>query len=279
MRRLKFLLTCLVIVILLGIFATQIAPHDPTQIAIGRKLEGISRDYWLGTDYLGRCLLSRLLFGIRTSVFYSMIITVFSLAVGVTVGIVAGYSKGWLDNLLMRLVDLVLSFPSHMMTFAIIGMLGVGGGNLILASVLVRWAWYARMIRTSVVRYRKTLYVQFAQISGRSPGYIIRRHIVPDIFNEIAIYASMDVGMTLLTISGFSFLGLGVQALHAEWGMMLNEAKNNLATNPLQMLPSGLAIVLMVILMNSLGDAINHTRRNRRHQVEHTVIDREQFKR
>lgn len=156
----------------------------------------------------------------------------------------------------MRLCDVMLSFPAEVMILAVVGILGPGLFNIILANVLAKWAWYTRMIRSSVLQYANEPSVQFAKVSGGAPFYILRKHLFPRISGEIAVFATLDAGWVILNISALSFLGLGVSAPTPEWGMMLNEAKNVMVTHPAHMLVPGLAILFVVMALNFLGDSL-----------------------
>ncbi len=257
LKRDKFAMLCLaiiVIVVLAGIFAPWLAPHDPIQTSIRNKYQGMSWNYPLGTDNLGRCILSRLLFGIRTTVFYSLLAMLLTLFLGTVIGMIAGVSRGKVDEFLMRMCDVMLSFPGEVMILAVVGILGPGIGNILFAVVIVKWAWYARMIRGAVIQYTHQNYVRYAQVIGAPPLHILRKHIFPMTLSEIIILATADIGSVILMVSALSFLGLGVQAPTPEWGVMLSEAKNVMVLHPELMLPSGIAIICVVAAFNGLGD-------------------------
>ncbi|USY50716.1 ABC transporter permease subunit [Bacillus altitudinis] len=246
----------LALVTLAGLFAPVLAPHDPTDTNILQKYAGVSLTYPLGTDQLGRCVLSRLLYGIRTTMLAAVLTMCITMFIGTILGIVAGFFRGKVDGALMRICDVMLSFPAEVMILAVVGIMGPGLFNIILANVLAKWAWYTRMIRSSVLQYTNEPSVQFAKVSGGSPFYILRKHLFPRISGEIAVFATLDAGWVILNISALSFLGLGVSAPTPEWGMMLNEAKNVMVTHPAHMLPPGLAILFVVMALNFLGDSL-----------------------
>lgn len=215
-----------------------------------------SADYWLGTDQLGRCVFSRMLYGIQPTLFLSILTMIGTIGLGLILGVMAGYFRGWVDEVIMRTVDVMLSFPSQIMILAVVALLGVDIQNVIIASILVKWAWYARMIRTAVVKYTHMNYVLFSRAIGSGDRFIMTRHMLPAIAAELAVLASLDTGWAILNISTLSFLGLGVQAPTPEWGAMLNEAKNVMVSNPEQMLVPGIAVVLLVGAFNLLGDSL-----------------------
>lgn len=257
LRRDGFAQICLAIVILVmaaGILAPWLAPHDPIETAIRMKYQGSSFSYPLGTDNLGRCILSRLLFGIRTTVFYALLAMFLTLSLGCLIGMIAGIFGGKIDEFFMRLCDVMLSFPGEVMILALVGVLGPGIENILLAVVLVKWSWYARMVRGTVIQYTHRNYVRYAQVIGASPRHILKKHIIPMTMAEIIILATSDIGSVILMISALSFLGLGVQPPTPEWGNMLSEAKNVMILHPELMLPAGLSIIIVVAAFNGLGD-------------------------
>ncbi|MCB5309767.1 nickel/cobalt ABC transporter permease [Yersinia massiliensis] len=247
-------LTLLVLILFAGIFAPWLAPQDPTLTAIRHKYQPMSLNHLLGTDNLGRDVLSRLLYGIRTTVFLSLFAMLVTILFGTVVGLIAGYFRGRIDEWLMRLCDMMLSFPSEVMIFAIVGMLGPGINNIILAIVVIKWAWYARMIRGVVVQYSDKNYIRYAKVIACSDRHIMLKHLLPVTAAEIIVLATTDMGSVILTISALSFLGLGVQPPTPEWGVMLNEAKNVMFSHPTLMLPAGIAVVTVVAAFNFIGD-------------------------
>lgn len=241
---------------LAGIFAPFTAPHDPYENNIRLKFSPYSLEYPLGTDHLGRCILSRLIWGIRPTLFLSLVTMAGTIGLGTLLGLVSGYYRGIVDEIVMRIVDVMLSFPSQIMVFAVVALMGVDVRNVVLANIFIKWAWYARMIRTNVMKYRDKNYITFSRCAGNSELFILSRHMLPSIASEMTALASLDIGWAILNISTLSFLGLGVQAPIPEWGAMLNEAKNVMTSNPVQMIAPGLAIVVLVSAFNLLGDAL-----------------------
>lgn len=241
---------------IIGIFAPFFAPHDPYKINILDKYAPYSLEYPLGTDNLGRCILSRMIYGIRPTLFLSLLTMIGTISIGTVMGLLAGYFTGIIDEIIMRMVDVMLSFPSQIMVFAVVALLGVDVRNVILANVFIKWAWYARMIRTNVMKYKDTNYVLYSRCIANKESFILFRHLLPSISSEMAVLATLDIGWAILNISTLSFLGLGVQAPTPEWGAMLSEAKNVLTTNPNQMIAPGVAIVILVAAFNFLGDAL-----------------------
>ncbi|MDD3570844.1 MAG: ABC transporter permease subunit [Lachnospiraceae bacterium] len=228
---------------IVGIFAPLFASHDPYEIDVMNKFAVISLEYPLGTDNLGRCILSRMIYGIRPTLFLSLMTMIGTISIGMVMGLLAGYFRGVVDEIIMRIIDVMLSFPSQIMIFAIVALLGVDVRNVIIANVIIKWAWYARMVRTNVMKYRSKNFILFSRCIGNRESFILFRHLLPSISWEMAVLATLDIGWAILDISTFSFLGLGVQAPTPEWGAMLNEAKNVMTTNPVQMIAPGVAIV------------------------------------
>ena len=249
--------------ILLGIFAPWIAPHDPIATNLALKFAPWGGAFPLGSDHLGRCIASRLLFGIRTTLFLALFAMSMTLILGVILGILAGFFRK-AEEPILRGCDVMLSFPSELMILAIVGMLGAGMGNLILANVIAKVAWYTRMIYSFVLVHREQNYIAFAKATGVAPLRILKTHILPSIFDDIVMLATLDAGWVIMSISALSFLGLGVQAPTPEWGMMLSEAKNVMSVYPLQMLPAGMAILVVVLAFNFLGDSIRDARDDRK---------------
>lgn len=246
----------LTLVVLAGIFAPLAAPHAPDAINIKEKLSGPSLTYPFGTDRLGRCMLSRLIYGIRNTVFLAALAMSITIMLGALLGIISGFMRGVFDEIIMRVCDVMMSFPSEVMILAIVGMMGPSLKNVIIANILAKWPWYTRMIRGIVLQYRSKHYIQFAKVCGRRNIDIIIEHLLPGIAGELCVLATLDGGAVILTISALSFLGLGAQPPTAEWGVMLNEAKAVLTTHSALMIAPGFAIMLVVASCNFIGDSL-----------------------
>ena len=252
-----FALCCLLMissVILAGVFAPWLSPYDPDATKIHLKFGVIDATHWLGTDHLGRDIFSRLLWGIRTSVFYALFAMSVTLFIGILLGLLAGLMGGKIEESIMQTCDIMLSFPGEVMILALVGFFGPGGSNMIIAMIIVKWAWYARMTRSIVQQYTHKNYVLYAQIIGASHWHILIRHLLPVAGAELLILSTADVGSVILLMSALSFLGLGVQPPTAEWGVMLADAKNAMLTHPEQMLPPGIAIITVSVAFDGLGD-------------------------
>ena len=255
-RTITSCLAVLLIVALAGVLAPLIAPNDPNRADVINAMVSSSWTYPLGTDNLGRCILSRLLFGIRTTLFYSALTMCVTVVFGTLVGVLSGYIGGRVDGFIMRACDVVLALPMEVVVLAIVGILGPGLTNIVVANFVAKLPWYARMIRGATIKFRQQHYLQYSQTIGTSRLYIIRKHLLPSIASEISILGTLDLGWIILSISALSFLGLGVQPPTAEWGVMLSEAREVLFTNPEQLIYPGVAIMIVVATCNLMGDSI-----------------------
>ncbi|EGQ1786286.1 peptide ABC transporter permease [Staphylococcus pseudintermedius] len=252
----KWALAIIAVYILLGVFAPIVTPYDPNTVNIDDKFAGMSFAHWLGTDHLGRDILTRLIFAIRSSFLLILFALACSVLIGTLLGFISGYFGRWVDALVMRICDVMLSFPTYVMTLALIGVLGIGLKSIIVALIITRWAWFCRIIRTSVMQYRNSDDVKFARTIGLSHARIIMTHILPRTLADIAIISTSSMVSMILQISGFSFLGLGVKAPTAEWGMMMNEARKVMFSHPELMFAPGIAIIVIVLAVNFLSDAL-----------------------
>lgn len=251
---------------LVAIAAPLTAPADPGAVDGARRLLPPSSDAWLGTDNLGRDILSRLIWGARLSLGTAALATVLILTIGVGAGLIVGYYGGLVDDLLMRVVDVILAFPALILALAIVGILGPGIGSVMIAVVSVAWADYARVMRGLVLAARERQYVEAARAVGARDARILVRHLLPNVFAPIVVLASLEMGGLILTVSALSFLGLGAQPPTPEWGAMLNDGRPFIFAAPQLMLYPGIAISLVVVGFNLLGDGLRdvldpHTRR------------------
>lgn len=249
-------LVIIVIVVLVGILAPYLMPNDPVRVILDQRLAPQSHDYPLGTDHLGRCLLSRLIYGTRVSLSTAALALITIILISIPVGTVAGYLGGWVDNLLMRLADVLLAFPSLILALVIAGMLGPGLMNVMLAVASVGWVGYARVIRSMVLSVKEKEFVLAARACGTPEFGIITRHILPNVLSPVIVLITLDMGKLILSISGLSFLGLGAQPPTPEWGSMLNDGRSYMQVAPQLMIYPGLAIMIVVLAFNILGDGL-----------------------
>lgn len=239
-----------------AIFAPWLMPNDPHEPNLLMKLQGFSSEYPLGTDHLGRCVLSRLIEGTRVSLFIATIVLVTTLIISLVVGIVAGYVGGIVDSFLMRICDVLLSIPDFIFALVIVGALGAGMKNLVFALIIVMWVNFARIIRNVVVGIKHSKYVVYARVSGVPTHLILWRHIIPFVFPQMFLLKLIGLGSTIILISELSFLGLGIMPPTAEWGMMISESKTYIMTNPELMVIPGIMISMTVLVVNAFGDSL-----------------------
>ncbi len=248
----------IIVVVLLGlaILAPLIAPHNPAAQYSAERLAAPSLNFPLGTDHLGRCLLSRLLYGARLSLASAGLASLLILAIGISVGALAGYAGGWVDTVIMRIVDIILAFPLLVLALAITGMIGIGMTSVLIGIVSVWWASYARIVRGLVLSLRERPFIEAARAVGVRPVRIITRHVLPNVIASVIVLATLEIGGLILAISGLNFLGLGVQPPTPEWGAMLNDGRPFLRSAPQLMIYPGLIISLCVLGFNLLGDGL-----------------------
>ena len=246
---------------LLAIFADFIAPHDPQVGMLGERFRppawqvGGSTAHLLGTDHVGRDVLSRLIFGARISMTVGFTAVIFAGVLGTTLGILAGYLGGWVDQIIMRVTDAWLALPA--LTFAIFlaAIVGPSASNIVIIMALVYWTRYARVVRGEVLSLKERDYVRLAIVAGCSRRTIMKRHILPNVVNSAVVLATLMLGVVIVTEAALSFLGVGVPPPQPAWGLMLADGKKGLMAGYwwLTVLP-GLCIMLMVLSANLLGD-------------------------
>jgi peptide/nickel transport system permease protein len=239
-----------------AILAPVIAPYPPDEGDLMKRLSPPSREHWLGTDPLGADLLSRVIYGARISLFIQIMAVAIALVLGTLLGLVGGYYGGWLDNLIMRLMDILLAFPGIFLAIAIIAVLGTGLTNLMLAAGIYSIPQFARIVRGSVLSLKEKEFIEAARAVGEKNSSILFRYLLPNSMAPIIIQTSLRMATVLLTASGLSFLGLGVQPPTAEWGAMLSNARAYIVTAPHAAIVPGLAIMLVVMGFNLFGDGL-----------------------
>ncbi|ATW27625.1 nickel ABC transporter permease subunit NikC [Candidatus Formimonas warabiya] len=250
-------LAIIIIFVCAGIFAPVVAPHDPYAVDLTQKLLKPCGEFPLGTDQLGRCILSRLIYGVRTSLVTAMIATALILALGVPLGMIAGYVGGWLDNFIMRLADIASTFPSTLLALAVVGVWGPSIVNIMFVFVVLWWAPFARIVRSMVIKLKEKEFVLAAIASGSSRTSIILRHITLNAISPIIVLATLRIAAVIMHVAGFSFIGLGAQPPTADWGVMLSDSRQYLTSQPLMLLWPGLAITLAVLAFNLFGEGLN----------------------
>lgn len=248
--------TVVVIFVLTAIFAPLISPKDPLEQDLYRRLLPPSSKAWLGTDDFGRELLSRVIYGSRISLKVGMISVGMALLSGSILGVVSGYYGGWIDNLIMRLMDVMLALPSILLAMVVVAVLGPSLNNAMLAVGVVTIPQYARILRSSVLSLRERDYVMAAKSLGATDLRIITTAILPNCLAPIIVQTTLGMGTAILDTSGLSFLGLGAQPPTPEWGAMLNQGKEFIRDAWWVVTAPGAAIFLMVLGFNLLGDGL-----------------------
>jgi peptide/nickel transport system permease protein len=240
----------------LAVLAPFITPYDPNYVEVENRLMTPGEHHLMGTDGFGRDILSRVVYGARFSLTLAVTVMAANLILGLLIGAIAGYFGGLIDEVIMRIVDILLAFPNIIFALCIIGVLGPSIPNLVIALVALGWVGYARISRGLVLSIKEQVFISAARALGGSSMYIITRHVIPNAFPPLVVLASLHVGHTILSIASLSFLGLGVQAPTPEWGAMLSEGKQFIFTYPHVMLFPGLAITISVFAFNLFGDGL-----------------------
>lgn len=234
-------------------------PLDPTTTDLTARWQAPSAEHWFGTDDLGRDYLSRVIYGGRISLTVGVLAMLAATSIGVLVGLVAGYARGWLDEVLMRLVDFLSSIPWMVLVIVASVFLRPGLWTIILVIGLFAWMPTARLVRAETLSLRERTYVGYARFLGEKPRRVIWRHVLPDAAPTIIVAAAVTISSAMLTESALSFLGLGIQPPMASWGSLLESAQGSLARNPWLAVIPGLLITLTVLSFNVLGDALRRT--------------------
>jgi peptide/nickel transport system permease protein len=245
--------------VLLAVLAPVLVPYNPIQGDLKDRLQTPSTTHWLGTDELGRDLLSRILYGARVSLQIQIVSVVLALLVGVVLGSVGGYLGGYVDNVIMRAMDVLLAFPGIFLALGIIAALGPGLLNLMLAAGISSVPQFARIVRASVLSLKQREFVEAARALGGGSSRIMFRHLLPNCLAPIIVQSTLRMATVLLTASGLSFLGLGVQPPLPEWGAMLSNARSYLMVAPHVATIPGVAIMIVVVGFNLFGDGLRDT--------------------
>jgi peptide/nickel transport system permease protein len=238
------------------VFAGSLAPYDPDEVHLENTLSAPSASHWFGTDQLGRDMLSRLLFGGRTAMINAVIVVFVSMIGGIPLGLICGYYAGWIDNVIMRLWEILLAFPSLLLGFLFVAMLGRGSLASVLALGIVYIPMISKLARNLTVGEKNKVYVNAAKSFGYSDFRIVFRHILANCVSTLLAELTLDLGYAIITLASLSFLGLGVQPPISDWGAMLQEGMPLIRKNPLQALIPGFAIMLTIISLNLLSDGI-----------------------
>lgn len=240
--------------LLIAIAAPVIAPYDPTHAAMKDAFLEPGAQHLFGTDKLGRDCFSRVLYGARASLTGVLVLVASVFVVGTTMGVVSGYFGGKVDMVIMRISDMMISFPGMILAIAIAGIMGGSLVNAVFALTIVSWTKYARLSRSMVLKVKRRDFVEAAIVNGGTPVHILWVHILPNILPMMVITAAADIGALMMELAGLSFLGFGSQPPAPEWGLMLNEGRQQLQTAPWLMFFPGLAIFVTVVVFNLWGD-------------------------
>ena len=245
------------LIILTAVFAPVVTGGaDPLKGSLNQALEAPSRAHIFGTDKMGRDIFTRVIYGARTSLSATFGVVALIFLVGTVAGVISGYFGGWIDAVIMRIADMMLAFPGLVLALAVAGIMGASSKNAIIAIVLVNWTKYARLARSLVLKIRDREYVSAAIVTGSKTGHMLLRYMLPNALPTLIITATTDVGGMMLELAALSFLGFGAKPPTPEWGYMLNEGRACMQSAPWMMIFPGLAIFLVVVVFNMLGDAI-----------------------
>ncbi len=249
-------LALVLVLALAAALAPVLAPYAPDAQDLRARLRPPSAEHWFGTDEFGRDVFSRVLFGARVSLLTGLVPVATGLLVGTAIGLVAGFYRGWLDDVLMRVMDVLLAFPSLLLALAVVGTLGPGLVNAVIAVAIVSVPGYARLARSVVIAAREEEFVHAARALGAKDPRLMLRHVLPAAVGPLTVQATLGIGFAILSMAGLSFLGLGVQPPTADWGEMLSRGRRFLPGSSWLLLYPGAAVSLTVLAFNLLGDGL-----------------------
>lgn len=252
----KMIIIILITIFLISLLAPYIAPNDPYTVDLSKTLMKPSKEFLFGTDSLGRCVFSRVLYGANRTIFSAIVVVLITFVFGTSVGIISGYMGGKIDLIIMRTVDVFLAFPGLVLAIAVAGLLGGSMINAMIAISLISWTKYARIARSKVLEIKEETFIQASRISGHNSLHIMRKHILPNILAYLIVTASLDIGTVIMEMSSLSFLGLSSPLPMPEWGAMISEGKGVIQFAPWTVIAPGIAILIVVVLFNLLGDVI-----------------------
>jgi peptide/nickel transport system permease protein len=249
-------LLIVIVVIAMALVGPLVSPFDPAAQELSIRLVGPTASHWFGLDELGRDVLARVLSGARISLLVGVIVVGVSSLVGTVLGAVAGYFGGVIDEIISRAIDVLLAFPGLLLAIAIVAVLGPSLVNVVLALTIIGWVGYARLVRGQALRVRELEYVAAARASGAGTQRILLRHVIPAVLPAVAVQATLGMGGAILSEAALSFLGLGVQPPTPSWGTMLSYGRAHLLDAPHVTIFPGLAIAVLVLGFNFLGDGL-----------------------
>lgn len=256
-NRLFAIFTVLVIALLVfAILSPIIAPYDPLAQTLRDAYQGPSAVHWFGTDMYGRDIFSRIICGSRYTLTSALLIVIVSLVIGVLLGLISGYMGGAVDVVIMRICDIMISFPGLILAMAIAGILGASFGNAVLAMVAVSWTKYARLARSLVLKIKHRDFISAARVTGSSDAHILGAYMFPNTIPTMIVTAANDIGTTMMGLSGLSFLGVGITPPTPEWGAMLSEGRQFIQQYPWMIIFPGIAILVCVVIFNLWSDQL-----------------------
>lgn len=246
-----------ILLILMAVFAPLVTGGiDPTKGSLADAIKAPSAEHIFGTDKMGRDIFARVVYGARVSLVAAFGVVALSFVLGTVLGIISGYFRGIVDAVIMRIADMMVSFPGLVLAMAVAGILGASIGNAIIAVSVVTWPKYARLARSLVLKIRDRDYVAAAVVTGSKTPYILMRYMLPNALPTLIITAATDIGSLMLELAGLSFLGFGATPPTPEWGLMLSEGRAYMQSAPWLMIFPGLAIFITVVIFNMLGDSL-----------------------
>lgn len=246
----------LVLIVLSAVFADVIAPYDPDVISIGERTQWPSAAHWLGTDEFGRDVLSRIIYGGRVSLVVGVLAVMIACAIGTTIGMVAGFFGGVVDDVLSRMAEAIRVIPQVVLAIALCSVFGGGIVNVAIILGISNMTVYIRMMRSQVLSIKERDYIMAGKLQGNSSVRLMLRHILPNSISPIIVTMTQQIGSTILSEAGLSFLGLGISVPTASWGALVSGGRDYLLTNPVYSLAPGICIALLVICLNTLGDGV-----------------------
>lgn len=253
----SFFFLCAVLIILAAVFAPVVTGGvDPLKGSLSDALEPPCKAHIFGTDKMGRDIFTRVIYGARASLTATFGVVALVFLVGSVAGVISGYFGGWIDAVIMRIADMMLAFPGLVLALAVAGIMGSGIKNAIIAIVVVSWTKYARLSRSLVLKIRDRDYVSAAIVTGSKTGHMLLRYMLPNALPTLVITAATDIGSMMLELAALSFLGFGAKPPAPEWGYMLNEGRACMQSAPWMMIFPGLAIFVVVVVFNMLGDSL-----------------------
>lgn len=253
-------LAFILVVAAIGVLAPVVAPYPAqgqgTETLVGSRFQAPSAEHVMGTDNLGRDVLSRVIYGTRSALVIPMFVGIGVFAIGVPLGGIAGYFGGWIDEILMRVTDVILAFPSVILAIALVAFTGPGLRNAVIALVVTWWPWYARLVRGLAVSLRQRPYVKAAKSMGVANGKVIVSHIMPNALGPVIVQLTLDTGAVILAVAGLSFIGLGAQPPAPDWGLMVSGGRQYILAQWWIAVFPGVAIFLLVLAFNFVGDGL-----------------------